>query len=64
MMNPKQLREEYKKLEVNYFSEKRTLMHSIHLTSHINKNGLLTVQLPQEWAEQEVDVVLKLGKTG
>lgn len=37
-------------------------MHSIHLTSHTNKNGLLTVQLPQEWAEQEVDVVLKLEK--
>jgi hypothetical protein len=28
--------------------------------SHINENGVLSVKLPKEWAEQDVNVVLVL----
>lgn len=35
-------------------------MHTFQLNSHINENGILSVKLPQEWAEKEVNVLLVL----
>lgn len=35
-------------------------MHTFKLNSHINENGILTVKLPQEWAEKDVNVLLVL----
>jgi hypothetical protein len=35
-------------------------MHTFQLNSHINENGVLSVKLPQEWAEKDVNVLLVL----
>ena len=35
-------------------------MHTFQLNSHINENGILSVKLPEEWAEKDVNVVLIL----
>ena len=35
-------------------------MHTFQLNSHVNENGILSVKLPKEWAEQDVNVLLVL----
>jgi hypothetical protein len=35
-------------------------MHTFQINSHINKNGILSVKLPKEWAEKNVNVLLVL----
>ena len=35
-------------------------MHTFQLNSHINENGILSVQLPEEWKEWDVNVLLVL----
>ncbi|MDD2723780.1 MAG: hypothetical protein PHH59_07130 [Methylovulum sp.] len=35
-------------------------MHTFQINSHINENSILSVKLPKEWAEKEVNVVLVL----
>jgi hypothetical protein len=35
-------------------------MHTFQVNSHINENGVLSVKLPKEWAEKDVNVVLVL----
>ena len=35
-------------------------MHAFQINSHINENGILSVKLPKEWAEKDVNVVLVL----
>jgi hypothetical protein len=35
-------------------------MHTFQINSHINENGILSVKLPKEWAEKDVNVVLVL----
>ena len=35
-------------------------MHIFQINSHINENGILSVKLPKEWAEKDVNVVLVL----
>lgn len=35
-------------------------MHTFQLNSHINENGVLSVKLPKEWAEKDVNVLLVL----
>ncbi|WP_353570726.1 hypothetical protein [Candidatus Albibeggiatoa sp. nov. BB20] len=37
-------------------------MHSVQLETHIDKQGLLKLQLPNEWANQDVNVILVLEK--
>lgn len=36
------------------------MMQTIQVSSHINKNGILSIHLPKEWAETDVNVVLVL----
>ena len=36
-------------------------MHAFQVNSHINENGILSVKLPKEWAEKDVNVVLVLA---
>ena len=38
----------------------RLTMHTFQINSHINENGILSVKLPKEWAEKDVNVVLVL----
>lgn len=33
-------------------------MHTFKTHSHINENGILSVKLPKEWAEKDVNVLL------
>ncbi len=33
-------------------------MHTFQLNSQVNKEGILSVKLPKEWAEKEVNVLL------
>jgi hypothetical protein len=35
-------------------------MQTFQISSHINENGILSVKLPKEWAEKDVNVVLVL----
>ena len=35
-------------------------MHTFQISSHINENGVLSVKLPKEWAEKDVNVLLVL----
>jgi hypothetical protein len=35
-------------------------MHTFKTHSHINENGVLSVKLPKEWAEKDVNVLLVL----
>ena len=35
-------------------------MQTFQVNSHINENGILSVKLPKEWAEKDVNVVLDL----
>lgn len=35
-------------------------MHTFKTHSHINENGILSVTLPKEWAEKDVNVLLVL----
>ncbi len=35
-------------------------MHTFQLNSHVNENGILSVKLPKEWAEKDVNVLLVL----
>ncbi len=35
-------------------------MHTFQVNSHINENSVLSVKLPKEWAEKDVNVVLVL----
>jgi hypothetical protein len=35
-------------------------MHTFQVNLHINENGVLSVKLPKEWAEKDVNVVLVL----
>ncbi|ALG69230.1 hypothetical protein [Beggiatoa leptomitoformis] len=35
-------------------------MHTFQVNSQINENGLLSIKLPQEWANQQVNVLLVL----
>jgi virulence-associated protein VagC len=35
-------------------------MQTFQINSHINENGILSVKLPKEWAEKDVNVVLVL----
>ena len=35
-------------------------MQTFQINSHISENGILSVKLPIEWAEKEVNVVLVL----
>jgi len=35
-------------------------MYTFQLNSHINENGVLSVKLPKEWAEKDVNVLLVL----
>ena len=35
-------------------------MHTFQINSHVNENGILSVKLPKEWAEKDVNVVLVL----
>ena len=35
-------------------------MRTFQMNSHINENGILSVKLPKEWAEKDVNVVLVL----
>lgn len=35
-------------------------MHTFKTHSHINENGILSVKLPKEWAEKDVNVLLVL----
>ena len=35
-------------------------MHAFQINSLINENGILSVKLPKEWAENDVNVVLVL----
>ena len=35
-------------------------MQTIQVSSHINEHGVLSVNLPKEWAEKDVNVVLVL----
>jgi len=35
-------------------------MQTFQVNSHINENGILSVKLPKEWAEKDVNVVLVL----
>ena len=35
-------------------------MHAFQVNSHINENGILSIKLPKEWAEKDVNVVLVL----
>lgn len=35
-------------------------MHTFQVNSHINENGILSVKLPKEWAEKDVNVLLVL----
>jgi hypothetical protein len=36
------------------------MMQTFQVNSHINENGVLSVNLPKEWAEKDVNVVLVL----
>lgn len=36
------------------------MMQTIQVSSHINEHGVLSVNLPKEWAEKDVNVVLVL----
>jgi len=38
-------------------------MHSFQLTSHVNEQGILQIQLPFDFANQEVDIVLAIKPT-
>ena len=35
-------------------------MHSFQLVSHVNEQGILQIQLPFDFANQEVDIVLSM----
>lgn len=35
-------------------------MHTFQMNSHINENGILSIKLPKEWAEKDVNVLLVL----
>ncbi len=35
-------------------------MHSFQVNSRINENSILSIKLPKEWAEKDVNVVLVL----
>jgi hypothetical protein len=35
-------------------------MYTFQVSSQINENGLLSIKLPQEWANQQVNVLLVL----
>ena len=35
-------------------------MHTFQVNSRINENGILSIKLPKEWAEKDVNVVLVL----
>lgn len=35
-------------------------MHTLQLHSHINENGILSIKMPQEWAEKDVNVLVVL----
>lgn len=35
-------------------------MHTLQLNSHINENGILSIKMPQEWAEKDVNVLVVL----
>jgi virulence-associated protein VagC len=35
-------------------------MQTFQINSHINENGVLSVKLPKEWAEKDVNVLLVL----
>lgn len=35
-------------------------MHTFQINSQINENGLLSIKLPQEWANKQVNVLLVL----
>lgn len=37
-------------------------MHTVQVESHIDKQGFLRLKLPQEWADQDVNVVVVLEK--
>lgn len=30
-------------------------MHTFQINSHINENGILSIKLPKEWAEKDVN---------
>jgi virulence-associated protein VagC len=36
------------------------MMQTFQVNSHINEHGVLSVNLPKEWAEKDVNVVLVL----
>jgi hypothetical protein len=50
----------------NNFSKFVHVLHNEHdyeqaqINSHINENGILSVKLPKEWAEKDVNAVLVL----
>lgn len=33
-------------------------MHTFQVSSHVNESGVLSIKLPKEWAEQDVNVLL------
>ena len=35
-------------------------MHTFQVNSRINENGILSIKLPKEWTEKDVNVVLVL----
>lgn len=35
-------------------------MHTFQISSHVNENSILSVKLPKEWAEKNVNAVLVL----
>lgn len=35
-------------------------MHTFQINSHVNENSILSVKLPKEWAEKNVNAVLVL----
>lgn len=41
-------------------TERKIKMHTFQLNSHINENGILSVKLPKEWAEKDVNVLVVL----
>ena len=43
-----------KKLLITY------LMHAFQINSHINENGILSVKVPKEWVEKDVNDMLVL----
>lgn len=35
-------------------------MHTFQVNSHVSENGVLSIKLPREWADKEVNVLLVL----